>query len=187
MATLRSAENVATRLEALVSPRTRQALGILTFTVLTALSARIALPIAGTQVPFTFQPLAVMLAGALLGARLGAASQILYLAAGLSGLPVFALGSILAPSGGYLMAYPFAAFAVGALTGGPALRKLLGFIAGLAVIYAGGVAWLALTIGWRNAVLAGVVPFIAADLVKVGLALVVSLRLQERTRSFFAA
>lgn len=159
----------------------------MTFALLTAISARVSLPIPGTAVPFTFQPLAVMLAGGLLGARLGAASQLLYLAAGLVGLPVFALGSILAPSGGYLMAYPFAAFVVGALAGESVFRKLVALLTGLVVMYAGGVAWLSLMMGIPNALMAGVVPFAAADLVKVCLALIILVQVQNRTRSLFAA
>src|SRR5687767_8784451 len=82
MATERQAYSLAERLQVLTTPRVRQVTGVIAFAVLTAISAKIALPVAGTQVPFTFQPLAVLLTGALLGARLGGASQVLYLAAG---------------------------------------------------------------------------------------------------------
>jgi biotin transporter BioY len=71
----------------------------------------------------TLQPLAVLLVGGLLGARLGAASMILYLAVGIAGLPVFTptvpllgLARLFGPTGGYLLAYPVAAFVVGRLT-----------------------------------------------------------------------
>src|SRR5687768_14612519 len=79
MATERQAYSLAERLQVLTTPRVRQVTGVIAFAVLTAISAKIALPVAGTQVPFTFQPLAVLLTGALLGARLGGASQVLYL------------------------------------------------------------------------------------------------------------
>src|SRR5690606_18563937 len=70
----------------------RVAIGVVVFAIATALSAKVQLSLPGTPVPFTFQPLVVLLAGALLGARMGAASQVLYLAAGTLGLPAFAFG-----------------------------------------------------------------------------------------------
>jgi biotin transport system substrate-specific component len=169
------------------APRVRQLLGVLTFAIITAISARISLMLPTTTIPFSFQPLAVIVAGGLLGARLGAASQIVYLLAGMSGLPVFVLGSILAPSGGYLMAYPFAAFVVGLIAEGSVQRRLAGLLAGLAVIYAGGVAWLSLTVGLETAILNGVMPFILSDLVKVALALVILQVMQNRSRDLFGA
>lgn len=187
MTTERSSVSTWSRLEVLASPRTRRVIGVVSFAVLTALGAKLNLPIAGTTIPFTFQPLAVLLAGALLGARLGAASQITYLAAGLVGLPVFTSGFLLGPTGGYLMAYPLAAFTVGAIAGEGKLRNLLALLAGLGVIYLGGAAWLATFTGWPAAIAAGVVPFIVADLVKVGMALVIMLRIRRKSLSLFAA
>ncbi|MGH7539390.1 MAG: biotin transporter BioY, partial [Gemmatimonadota bacterium] len=88
----------------------RRVIAVLAFAALTALGARIAVPLPGTPVPFTFQVVAVLLAGVLLGPRLGAASQAAYLAAGASGLPIFAAGGgvayLLGPTGGYLLAFP---------------------------------------------------------------------------------
>jgi biotin transport system substrate-specific component len=167
--------------------RVRQVLGVLTFTILTALSAKISLPIPGNAIPFTFQPLAVMLAGGLLGARLGAASQILYLMAGAAGIPVFALGYLFGPSAGYLLAYPAAAFAVGALSSTSTSRNLFALLSGLALIYAGGVAWLASSLGWSNAISAGMVPFVLPDLCKVLLALLVMRQMRDDSRAVFGA
>lgn len=165
------------------SPVVRRTVAVAAFAAATALSAKIALPLPGTPVPFTFQPLVVLLAGGLLGARLGASSQVLYLLAGLAGLPVFALGGgaayLLGPTGGYLLALPAAAFLAGALRGG-ALRTLLGLTLGLGAIYAGGLAWLALVGTVTGAVAMGLLPFVLADVAKVGLALLVVLRLRER-------
>jgi biotin transport system substrate-specific component len=187
MRTERSTPTTLDRLEGLASPRVRSLIGVIAFAVLTALGARMSLPIPGTPVPFTFQPLAVLLAGALLGARLGSFSQILYLAAGLVGLPVFATGALFAPTGGYLIAYPFAAFVVGALASGGALRNLVAMLSGLAVIYAGGVAWLATLTDWPTAIATGFLPFILPDLVKAVMAWVISWRLRDRSRELFGA
>lgn len=176
-------------LEVVPSPRARRLIGVAAFAVATALSAKVALPLPGTPVPFTFQPLMVMLAGVLLGARLGAGSQLLYLAAGVAGLPVFVAGGglayLLGPTGGYLLAYPLAAFVIGSLAGRGAGSALLALLAGLGVIYAGGVAWLAAVGTFDFAVAAGLRPFLLADLVKVLLAVVVAVRLRERALQLF--
>src|SRR6266571_5368365 len=94
--------------------------------VLVALAAQVAVPLPGTSVPMTLQPMAVLLVGGLLGPRLGALSMILYLAMGAAGLPVFTPSPVLLPgigrlfgqTGGYLLAYPIAAYAVGAIVPG---------------------------------------------------------------------
>src|SRR5205809_7221645 len=87
------------------------------------IAAQIAIPLPGTPVPMTLQPLAVLLVGALLGPSLGAGSMILYLALGAAGLPVLTPyglprpARLVGPPGGYLLPYPVAAFAVGKVAG----------------------------------------------------------------------
>src|SRR5437764_9003575 len=96
---------------------------VLFITVLTAIAAQVSVPLPFTPVPFTLQPMIVLLGGAALGARLGATSQFAYLALGIAGLPVFAASAtlppgaarLLGPTGGYLISYPIAAFVVGKL------------------------------------------------------------------------
>ncbi len=91
------------------------------FAILTAISAQIAIPT--KPVPFTLQTMLVLLSGAFLGSRNGAYSQMLYLFLGVIGLPVFAqvpdaplgIARIIGPTGGYLIAFPVAAFLVGYL------------------------------------------------------------------------
>ena len=165
-----------------------RAASVLFLTTLTAAAAQISVPLPFTQVPFTFQPMVVLLAGLVLGSRLGLTSQLLYLAAGIAGLPVFAasltlppgLGRLLGPTGGYLMAYPFAAYLTGYLAERGFDRRyitsVLAMSAGLLLIYACGATWLGLfartatadpPLGLRAALLAGVLPFIAADVVKL--------------------
>src|SRR5712664_1761625 len=67
----------------------RRTVAVVLGAILVAAAAQVAVPLPGTPVPFTLQPLAVLLVGGLLGARLGALSMILYLAMGAAGLPVF--------------------------------------------------------------------------------------------------
>jgi biotin transport system substrate-specific component len=154
-------------------------------TVLTAAASQVSFPLPFTPVPFTLQPVVVLIGGAMLGARLGASAQVLYLLLGIAGLPVFAFAPelpqgmlrLLGPSGGYLMAYPLAAF----LTGGLAQRgldrrfgtNLVAMALGLGVIFAGGVLWLAKDLGLAAALGVGFTPFIVVDAIKVIAAAVV--------------
>lgn len=172
-----SAATRSTRARPAALPRgLRRAAAVLGFALLTAVGARIGVPLPGSPVPFTFQVVAVLAAGLLLGPRLGAASQVAYLAAGAAGLPVFAAGGglayLLGPTGGYLLAYPLAAMVVGWMaTGRGTGRRAAGLLAGVAVIYVGGVAWLTPSLGVTGAVAAGVAPFVVVDLLKVLLVL----------------
>jgi biotin transport system substrate-specific component len=163
---------------------------VLFITVLTAAAAQISIPLPFTAVPLTLQPMVVLVGALALGSRLGSASQILYLAAGLAGLPVFAASALLppgplrllGPTGGYLMAYPIAAFLTGYLAERGFDRRyvtsVLAMLAGLLVIYTAGVTWLGLFSraggatppGLNAAFFTGVYPFIVPDLIKLAIA-----------------
>jgi biotin transport system substrate-specific component len=155
--------------------------------VLTAIAAQISIPLPFTPVPLTLQPMVVLLGGAALGSRLGMASQVLYLLAGLAGLPVFAtsptlpqgLFRLLGPTGGFLMAYPFAAFLTGWLAERGFDRRYLTSVvamtAGLALVFACGVCWFAFfarptAVGFPAALRLALYPFVVVDLVKIVLA-----------------
>src|SRR6185436_1924068 len=160
-----------------------QAAAVVLVTALTAIAAQVSLPLPFTPVPFTFQPMVVLVGAMVLGSRLGAASQALYLALGIAGLPIFAASPLLpqgaarliGPTGGYLLSYPLAAFVTGWLAERGFDRRYLTSIAamslGLAIVYAGGVAWLTIasqparSIG--AALAAGVVPFVLPDIFKL--------------------
>jgi biotin transport system substrate-specific component len=160
-----------------------QAGAVLLVTVLTAIGAQISVPLPFTPVPLTFQPMVVLVGAAALGSRLGMASQVLYLAFGLAGLPVFAASPLLpqgaarllGPTGGFLMSFPFAAFVAGWLAERGFDRRyltaVLAMTCGLAVVFACGVSWLTLASqparGFSSALDAGVVPFIVPDLLKL--------------------
>src|SRR6266513_2855856 len=160
----------------------RRALAVLLGAALVAIAAQIAIPLPGTPVPMTLQPLAVLLVGALLGPSLGAGSMILYLALGAAGLPVFTpyglpgLARLVGPTGGYLLAYPVAAFAVGRIAGdGKAWGRLaLALVAGLALIHLGGLAQLLILTGSAaSAVRLGTLPFVLGDLLKLCIAILI--------------
>jgi biotin transport system substrate-specific component len=157
-----------------------------------ALSAQIVVPVPFSPIPMTLQPLAVLGVGALLGGAAGLGALLLYVALGIAGLPVFAGGGsgvarLLGPTGGYLLAFPVAAWMTGILTspvlgsnrlfgGAGVLRVLLACAIGMVVIHVGGVAQLALLGG--DPALAfrmGFIPFLTGDLIKVGLAAVLIL------------
>ena len=162
-----------------------RACAVLFVTVLTAAAAQVSIPLPFTPVPFTLQPMIVLLGGAALGPRLGMYSQVLYLAAGIAGLPMFAaspilpqgIGRLLGPTGGYLMSYPFAAYLAGALAARGFDRRFAPSVVamglGLLVIFAFGVAWMAwgaTPIGLQRALAAVFYPFVLVDALKVLLA-----------------
>lgn len=170
----------------------RRSAAILAGALLVALGAQLAVPLPGTPVPLTFQVPAVLVVGALLGPRLGAASMGVYLALGVAGLPVFApigvpgLARLIGPTGGYLLAYPAAAAAVGVLgaDGRSLLRLLIGMVTGLLLIHLGGVAQLAVLGGdMGTALQLGSIPFLLGDFLKVLLAGLVVRRLAATTRA----
>jgi biotin transport system substrate-specific component len=196
-----SASNSATLLNVLTSATSRPEsaafayavpiASVLFVTALTAAAAQVSVPLPFTVVPLTLQPMVVLIGGLALGSRLGAASQILYLAAGLAGLPVFAASAtlppgplrLLGPTGGYLMAYPLAAFATGWLAERGFDRRYPGsfaaMLAGLAIIFISGITWLAFfariasgsaAVGFSAALASGLYPFVVADTVKLAIA-----------------
>jgi biotin transport system substrate-specific component len=167
----------------------KEAMAVTFFAALTALGAQVAIRLPFSPVPVTLQVLMVVLTGLVLGSRKGLTSQVGYVVAGALGLPVFAGGSgglavLLGPTGGYLLAFPLAAFAAGLirerLGKGGKIGAFLASVAGVAMIYGGGALWLATWLGmggmpsWADAFAGawqlGVAPFILVDLAKAVLA-----------------
>jgi biotin transport system substrate-specific component len=172
-----------------------------------AAAAQVAIPIPGTVVPFTLQPLAVLIVGGLLGPQFGTLAMVMYLVMGAMGLPVWTplglpgLARLFGPTGGYLIAYPVAAWAVGkavrrtrgqapytsrdTFTALPPYRlTALACLLGMAIIHAGGAAQLLILTGSASrAFAAGLLPFVANDLVKALVAALVIRRLLPQTRA----
>src|SRR2546421_31739 len=197
----------------------RRVVAVVLGAALVAVAAQVSIPLPGTPVPMTLQPMAVLLVGGLLGGPLGALSMILYLAMGAAGLPVFTptvplvgVARLLGPTGGYLLAYPIAAFAVGrfsnpgrqpgvqeqvvgqsfvnpGLTPGvrtpnSALRVALAVLAGLVLIHLGGLAQLAIITGSISAAARfGTVPFLIGDLIKLAVSVPVLTKLTPSIRA----
>ncbi len=144
---------------------------------LITLGAKIQIPF--WPVPMTLHTLVVFFLAATLGPRLGFAAMAAYLAAGALGLPVFSgtpergigLAYMAGPTGGYLAGYLLGAALTGWLAQGRGLiGRFLAMLAGLTVVYAFGLAWLASFVPESSLLAAGFTPFILGDLVKLALA-----------------
>lgn len=165
------------------------AVAIVAGSALVALAAQLRVDLPFSPVPVTGQTFAVLLVGAALGARLGAATLAAYVAEGTLGLPVFAGGTsawspssipgvpvAFGPTAGYLVGFVAAAAVVGALAERGFDRRVLTTIVAMAladlVIFVFGVAWLARFVGPERALPLGMLPFVAGDAVKIALAAV---------------
>ncbi len=168
-----------------VARHARTAAVVAGFALLTAAFAQIEIPLGFTPVPLTGQTFAVLVAGAALGARLGASSQALYVALGAVGFPFFSGGdggweAATGVTAGYLAGFVVAAAAVGRLAERRCdcrVATAIGaFAIGTVIVYAFGVPWLAVSLGVSlpAALELGLAPFVAGDLIKIvvaGLAL----------------
>lgn len=164
------------------------------FAALTAVGAFLALPV--EPVPFSLQTFFVLMAGVVLGPRFGALSQAVYTLLGLVA-PVYAGGAsgpgvLFGPRGGYIFGFIAAALVVGVLSRGAAggfwdhLRVTGAMLAGVLVIYSGGMLTLHLVLGldFRQAFLAGVLPFIPFDILKAFLAAPLALRIKKHVDAY---
>jgi biotin transport system substrate-specific component len=170
----------------------RRAIAVTLGALVVALSAQVEIPLTGA-VPITLQGLALILVGLTLGPRYGAMALVTYVTMGLAGLPVFSGASfgfikLIGPTGGYLLAFPLAAWVAGyialyatAIPSAP--RYLLAAFLAMVTVHLGGWAWLSVvTHDPRNAFVVGVIPFVVIDLAKVVLAAALGLGLGGRVR-----
>ena len=164
-----------------------RAAGVIGFALLTAAAAKIC--VWNGPVPITMQTAAVLLAGVVLGPAAGAGSQVLYLAMGICGLPVYAGGLagpayLLGPTGGYLIAFVPAALVAGMIAGSSVrglARLVLGVGAGTGLIFAGGISWLTATgLGLPDALAVGFLPFVPGAAVKAAIVVVAARMIRFR-------
>lgn len=154
-----------------------QILLVLGGSLLIALLAQVAIPLPFTPVPITGQTYGVLLVGAALGSKRGAASLLLYILEAGAGLPFLAGGKAgwpVGPTGGYLVGFLVAAFVVGWLAERGWDRRfgkaVVAMLVGEALIYGFGVPWLAAFVGLDKSVSLGLLPFIPGDAIKLLLA-----------------
>jgi biotin transport system substrate-specific component len=150
---------------------------ILLGTFFVAALAQIEIPLPFTPVPITGQTFGVLLVGAALGSKRGAASLASYLAMGIFGLPFFAGGAhgwdiVIGATGGYLMGFIAAAYVIGLLAERGLERNirtsLIPFLVGTIIIYICGVSWLSIVLGsFSKAIAAGLIPFLIGDAIKL--------------------
>ena len=152
---------------------------VIGFSLLTALAAQVVIPIG--PIPITGQTFAVLLTGALLGSRLGAMAMIAYLVEGAGGLPFFSGGHggllhLMGPTGGYLIAFPAAAYVTGAFAEHGWDRRFLTAAAAMAIgsvmIMLSGWAWFSIVMHTSPmlTIYATVIKFIPGDIIKITLA-----------------
>ncbi len=169
-----------TLMEAALAPldSVRSAGLVVVFSLFIAACAQFAIHIG--PIPITGQTFAVLLTGALLGSRLGAAAVIVYLIEGAAGLPFFAGGGsglvrFLGPTAGYLVAFPAAAFITGAFAEHGWDKHYVSAVAAMAIgsviILLGGWAWFAILTHTPpvTAFKLAVWPFLAGDVIKIAL------------------
>jgi biotin transport system substrate-specific component len=155
---------------------------VLAGTLLTALSAQLVIPLrpALSPVPITGQTFAVLLLGATFGSRRAAATMAAYVMEGVVGLPVFAGGVagaavLIGPTAGYLIGFIPAAALVGLLAergfDRRPLTTAIAMILGMLVIHVCGMAWLTMFVGMDRIIVAGLLPFLPGDVVKIALAM----------------
>jgi len=168
--------------------------GVAIFVILMALGAYVRIPLGFTPVPITLQTFFVILAGAILGKKLGALSQIAYVILGGLGLPIFAgagygLGYLAGPTGGYLLGFVISAFFVGHLIdcGKSIFWKAITLTLGLSIIYLCGVLWLSslLSVSLHKDIILGIVPFIPGALIKLVLAIFIYLKFSPAIKKTF--
>ena len=168
--------------------------GIGTFIILTALGAFVRIPLPFTPVPITLQTFFVLLSGAVLGSAYGAASQLLYIFLGAMGLPLFAgaMGGVtplLGPTGGYLIGFVVASWLTGWMLNRPGGLAYICMAFALAsmVIYLLGCGWLmwVLRCNISQALLLGVLPFLAGDTIKVVFTMLVYRGIGNRLANVF--
>lgn len=153
----------------------KELLILLGASILIALFAKISIPLPFSPVPFATQPQVILCLSALLGGRRAALATGAFLVQGAMGLPVFAGGAggllcFAGPTGGYLLGYLVASYLTGmAVQRGKApsaTKLLLAILYGNAAIFICGAAWLASFVGFQQALLLGVAPFLPGDIIK---------------------
>lgn len=175
-----------------MNTRTKEITLIGLMAALTCIAGPLSLPLPFSPVPISLTNLAIYFSVYILGMRRGTISYLVYLLLGLVGLPVFSAftsgpAKLFGPTGGYLIGFIFMALICGYCIdrwNGQIIMSLVGMAAGTAVTYIFGTVWLAYQadLSFGKALAAGVYPFIAGDIAKMALTLLVAPQVRVRVR-----
>lgn len=143
-----------------------------------------------TPIPISLATLFLYLTAFVLGYQLATVSCLIYLMLGFVGLPVFSgfaggAGRLLGPTGGYLIGYLLLVLVSGYFIekfSGQWYMYLLGMVVGTVILYTFGTVWLAYStkITFTEALMAGVIPFLPGDMVKIMMILLVGPLIRKR-------
>lgn len=159
------------------------------FTAITIIFAQLVIPL--SHVPVSMSIIAVFLAGALLEKKYAVLVQLIYIALGVIGVPVFSnfsggLGKLIGPTGGYILAYPIMAYVIAWILEKNQKKTficyILSMLAALFICYTIGTIWLAFVtkMGLYKAIFTGVIQFIAIDFIKVLLSAMLAETINKR-------
>ncbi|SDB23019.1 biotin transporter BioY [Eubacterium oxidoreducens] len=175
-----------------ISIKTMAFIGVMT--AVTCILAPLSIPIG--PVPISLTNLVLYFTLYLLGTKNTAISYIIYLLLGLVGLPVFSgfvggPGKLFGPTGGYLIGFiPLILIAGFFMTKaqGKRIPEFLGMLLGTWVCYAIGTVWLSYSGGmsFKAALLAGVIPFIAEDIIKMIVAMILGRKVKKQIGMFLS-
>ncbi|HTY13381.1 MAG TPA: biotin transporter BioY [Candidatus Omnitrophota bacterium] len=149
------------------------------FSLLIAACSQVMIPLPFSPVPITGQTFAVVLAGLVLGRNRALAAMMMYVFEGVLGLPVFSPGGafgiarLLGPTGGYIIGFMAAAYFAGYMAekgwDRSFFKMMLVMIGALALIYSFGMLRLAAFIPMNKVLLAGLLPFLPGEIIKMTL------------------
>lgn len=168
------------------------------FAALTAACGFIAIPLPGTPIPIVLQNMLVVLSGMILGPLLGTASTVLFIIAGLLGLPVLSggtggLAKLMGPTGGFIIGYAFSSLASGLVLGRPRLGQKRSFVLiiiaallGFIIMYIPGVIHFMRSLDktFKETMALCVIPYLPGDAIKMVLCIVLAKPLRKTVASF---
>ena len=170
----------------------RVGLPVAGFALLTAIAALIRIPLPFTPVPITMQTFVVLLSGVMLGGGKGSMSQIIYVSAGVIGLPIFAgmtsgIALLSGATGGFLAGFIVAPKVVGLILGESKERGrlIIALVAGTIIIFLSGNLWLWIIMNGSIAktLSLGFIPFLPGAVIKIGLVIAVVEALRFRNKN----
>ena len=168
------------------------------FAAISAISGFLAVPVPGTPVPIVLQNMMVVLSGMLLGPVLGTLSTLLFVVAGILGLPILSGGTggfakLMSPTGGFIVGYVISSLVSGLILGRPVYGKKVSIVktivaafTGFVVMYIPGILHFMniMDADLKESLVLCVIPYLPGDLLKLILCVLLSMTLRSSVASF---